>query len=103
MAVSVGPTPWFTILCKTGPPIKSFERIDAKSVRFVTDYSRSARRNESMNEQAEKVVADAGEAVQRGLNQAEETKDQLSQYIRDNPIPAALVAVGIGYLLGKII
>jgi ElaB/YqjD/DUF883 family membrane-anchored ribosome-binding protein len=56
-----------------------------------------------MNEQAEKVGADAGEAVQRGLNQAGETKDQLSHYIRDNPIFAALVAVGIGYLLGKII
>jgi ElaB/YqjD/DUF883 family membrane-anchored ribosome-binding protein len=56
-----------------------------------------------MNEQAEGVVADAGQRVQRGLNQAGETKDQLSQFIRDNPISAALVAVGIGYLLGKII
>lgn len=55
-----------------------------------------------MSGQAEGTVADAGRTVQRGLNQAGETKDQLSQFIRDNPISAALVALGIGFLLGKI-
>jgi hypothetical protein len=48
-------------------------------------------------------VADAGRTVQRGLNQAGDAKDELSAFIRANPIGAALLAVGIGYLLGKII
>ncbi len=55
-----------------------------------------------MSSQAQGAVADAGQTVQRGLNQAGEAKDQLSEFIRDYPIGAALIAVGIGYLLGKI-
>jgi hypothetical protein len=56
-----------------------------------------------MSDRAEGAVADAGQAVQKGLNQAGEAKDQLGQAIRDHPIAAMLVAVGIGYVLGKII
>jgi ElaB/YqjD/DUF883 family membrane-anchored ribosome-binding protein len=40
--------------------------------------------------------------VQRKINQATAAEDQLVQFIRDNPISAALIAVGIGYVLGKI-
>jgi len=36
-----------------------------------------------MSDQARGTVADAGQTVQRGLNQAGETKDQLSEFIRD--------------------
>lgn len=55
-----------------------------------------------MNEQAQGAVADAGATVQRKLNQAGEVQDQLVQFIQDNPISAAFVFVGIGYVLGKI-
>lgn len=55
-----------------------------------------------MTEEAEGAVAGAGQTVQRGINQAGDATEQLSQYIRGNPICAALVALGIGYLLGKI-
>jgi len=55
-----------------------------------------------MSEPAQGTVADAGQTVQKGLNQAGEAKDQLSEFIRDYPISAALIAVGIGYILGKI-
>ena len=56
-----------------------------------------------MSDQAEGAIADAGRKVQQGLNQAGEAQDQLAELIRENPISAALLAVGIGYLLGKII
>lgn len=55
-----------------------------------------------MSDKAEGAVADAGQTVQKGLNQASDTKDEVTRFIRDNPICAALIAVGIGYLLGKI-
>lgn len=55
-----------------------------------------------MTDKAEGVVADAGQTVQRGLNQAGEAKDQLSKFIRDNPVWAVLIGVGIGYVLGKV-
>ena len=55
-----------------------------------------------MSDHVQGAVADAGQTVQRGLNQAGEAKDQLSGFIRDYPICAALIAVGVGYLLGKI-
>ncbi len=56
-----------------------------------------------MSNQAEGAVADVGQTVQRSLNQAGEAKNQLSEFIRANPICAALMAVGIGYILGKIV
>jgi hypothetical protein len=37
------------------------------------------------------------------LDQAGEAQDQLVQFIQDNLMSAALVFVGIGYVLGKII
>jgi hypothetical protein len=56
-----------------------------------------------MSDKAEGAVADAGQTVQSGLNQAVEAKDQLTQLIRDHPICAVLIAIGIGYGLGKIV
>ena len=56
-----------------------------------------------MSDKAEGVAANAGATVQEKLNQAGEAQDQLVQFIRDNPMSAALVFVGIGYVLGKII
>jgi ElaB/YqjD/DUF883 family membrane-anchored ribosome-binding protein len=51
----------------------------------------------------EGAVADTGQAVQQKINQASDIQDQLVEMIRDKPIVAVLVAVGIGYLLGKIL
>jgi hypothetical protein len=56
-----------------------------------------------MSETVQGPVADAGRTVQRGLNQAGDVKDELTRFIRANPICATLLAVGIGYLLGKIV
>jgi F0F1-type ATP synthase assembly protein I len=56
-----------------------------------------------MNDQAEGTIADAGQAVQKRLNQAGDVQAELVQFIRDNPISAVLLGVGLGYLLGKII
>jgi ElaB/YqjD/DUF883 family membrane-anchored ribosome-binding protein len=56
-----------------------------------------------MSDQAEGRAADVGQAAQKGLNQANEITEQLSQAIRDKPLTAALVAIGIGYVLGKIV
>jgi ElaB/YqjD/DUF883 family membrane-anchored ribosome-binding protein len=55
-----------------------------------------------MSDQPEGTAADAGEAVQRKINQAAEAHDQIETLIRDNPMTAVLIAVGIGYVLGKI-
>jgi hypothetical protein len=53
-----------------------------------------------MSEQPQGTIADAGE--QRKINQASDTQDQIVAFIQDNPITAALIAVGIGYVLGEI-
>ncbi len=58
---------------------------------------------QSVSDQTEGAVADAGRAAQQGLNQAGEATEQLSQAIRHNPLAAVLVAIGIGYVLGKIV
>jgi ElaB/YqjD/DUF883 family membrane-anchored ribosome-binding protein len=55
-----------------------------------------------MSDRPQGTVTDAGEAVQRTINQASDAQDQVATFIRDNPITAALIAVGIGYLLGKL-
>jgi hypothetical protein len=56
-----------------------------------------------MTDKAEGAAVDAGATVQQKLNQAREAQDQVVQFIRNNPIPAAVIFVGIGYVLGKII
>jgi ElaB/YqjD/DUF883 family membrane-anchored ribosome-binding protein len=58
--------------------------------------------SEDMSDRPEGTVADAGEAVQQKINQAGEAHDQIETFIRDNPMTAVLIAVGIGYVLGKI-
>lgn len=55
-----------------------------------------------MSDRPEGAIADAGEAVQRTVNQAAEAQDQLTQFVRDRPIAAVLIALGLGYILGKI-
>ena len=55
-----------------------------------------------MSDRPEGAIADAGDAVQRKVNQVTETQDHLVRFIRDHPISAALIAVGIGYILGKL-
>jgi ElaB/YqjD/DUF883 family membrane-anchored ribosome-binding protein len=55
-----------------------------------------------MSDRPEGHVADVGEAVQRKINPSD-AHDQIETYIRDNPITAVLIAVGIGYVLGKIV
>jgi ElaB/YqjD/DUF883 family membrane-anchored ribosome-binding protein len=59
--------------------------------------------SDPVHEPVQGPVADAGRTVQRGLNQAGDAKDEVSRFIRDNPICAVLLAAGIGYLLGKTI
>jgi hypothetical protein len=59
--------------------------------------------NGDMSDRPEGTVADAGEAVQRKINQASDAHDQIETFIRNNPMTAALIALGIGYVLGKII
>jgi ElaB/YqjD/DUF883 family membrane-anchored ribosome-binding protein len=82
-------------------PNQIHEPVDAKE-RSSVGFSPEGEM--SMSDQAaEGSVADAGRAVQSELNQAGDAKEQLTKFIRDRPICAALVAVGIGYLLGKII
>jgi ElaB/YqjD/DUF883 family membrane-anchored ribosome-binding protein len=56
-----------------------------------------------MSDRAEGTVADTGEAIQRHINRADEAADQLTQFIRERPITAVLMAMGVGYLLAKIL
>jgi ElaB/YqjD/DUF883 family membrane-anchored ribosome-binding protein len=56
-----------------------------------------------MSDRAEGTVADTGEAIQRHVNQADEAADQLIHFIRERPITAVLIAMGVGYLLAKVL
>jgi ElaB/YqjD/DUF883 family membrane-anchored ribosome-binding protein len=56
-----------------------------------------------MSERAEGAVADTGEVIQRQINQAGDVAHQVTDFIRDYPIAAVLMAAGVGYLLNKII
>lgn len=43
-----------------------------------------------------------GRAVSRTAGQLQQTGGQLDEFIRTQPIPAVLIALGIGYVLGRI-
>jgi ElaB/YqjD/DUF883 family membrane-anchored ribosome-binding protein len=55
-----------------------------------------------IDDRAEGTIADAGEAVQRQVNRADEAVDEVATFVRTRPITALLIAVGVGYILGKI-
>jgi ElaB/YqjD/DUF883 family membrane-anchored ribosome-binding protein len=55
-----------------------------------------------MSDRPEGTVADVGEPDQRKIKQASEAHDQIETFIRNNPMTAVLIAVGIGHVLGKI-
>jgi ElaB/YqjD/DUF883 family membrane-anchored ribosome-binding protein len=55
-----------------------------------------------MSDRPEGKVADTGEAIQRRINQASDAHDTIETFIRQNPMTSALIALGIGYILGKI-
>jgi len=55
-----------------------------------------------MSERAEGRIADAGEAVQQQVNRVDDAADQLVTFVRARPVTAVLIAVGVGYLLGKV-
>jgi ElaB/YqjD/DUF883 family membrane-anchored ribosome-binding protein len=56
-----------------------------------------------MSDPTQGTAADAGQTVQKGINQVCDAQEQVVTFIRDNPLSATLIAVGIGYLLGKIL
>jgi hypothetical protein len=56
-----------------------------------------------VSDQPAGTVADVGNAVQRKINAAGDAQEQIVEFIKENPITAALLALGIGYVLAKII
>jgi hypothetical protein len=56
-----------------------------------------------VSDQPAGTVADVGNAVQRKINAAGDAQEQIVEFIKENPITAALIALGIGYVLAKII
>jgi hypothetical protein len=55
-----------------------------------------------MSDRPEGTIADTGEAIQRHINRADETAEQLVQFIRERPISAILIAAGVGYIIAKV-
>jgi ElaB/YqjD/DUF883 family membrane-anchored ribosome-binding protein len=53
-----------------------------------------------MSDDMQRAAAATGETIQQ---KAAETQDVIETYVRENPMMAALMALGIGYVLGKII
>jgi len=56
-----------------------------------------------MSDRPEGTVADTGEAIQRHINRADDAVEQVRQFTRSRPLAALLIAVGVGYLLGKVV
>ena len=56
-----------------------------------------------MSDHPEGSVADVGNAVQRKINAAGDAQDQIVEFIKENPITSTLIALGVGYILGKVI
>ncbi len=50
----------------------------------------------------ESVVNTASRAVSSSYGQAHAAGDQIATFIRDQPIAAAVIALGIGYILGRL-
>jgi hypothetical protein len=88
---------------KTGEEIRRLCATTIRTGGFPCYVNRQRHlRDKGMSDRPEGVVSDAGEAVQGKINQAGDVHDQIVEFIRENPISAVLIAIGIGYVLGKI-
>ena len=50
----------------------------------------------------ETLLDSTGRAVSASYGQAEAAVDQLATFVRGQPIAAALIALGLGYVLGRL-
>lgn len=50
----------------------------------------------------ESVTQTASRAVSKSYNQAQEATDQVTAFIRGQPVAAAIIALGLGYVLGRL-
>ncbi|MBS0641286.1 MAG: hypothetical protein U1E70_27740 [Acetobacteraceae bacterium] len=55
-----------------------------------------------MSDNTDGKIADAGAAVQRQVNRADDAINEVTTFVRDKPITSVLIALGVGYILGKI-
>jgi ElaB/YqjD/DUF883 family membrane-anchored ribosome-binding protein len=51
---------------------------------------------------ASQIYDASGNVIQRGREQAQGAADQVGSYIREQPFTAVLIALGVGYLLGRL-
>jgi hypothetical protein len=52
---------------------------------------------------SEKLYDAQGQGIRSGTHQIQATTEQLTSLIREQPITAAVIALGIGYILGKVV
>jgi ElaB/YqjD/DUF883 family membrane-anchored ribosome-binding protein len=58
--------------------------------------------NEDIDDDARETVGHAEESVEAAGEQAEEQIGALSEAIREQPLTALLIALGLGFLLGRL-
>jgi len=65
----------------------------------VKDWASSAGQN--FNQAAETVRDSASAAYDRTSEMAEQAGEELTQFVRRNPIASVLIGLGIGFLIGR--
>jgi ElaB/YqjD/DUF883 family membrane-anchored ribosome-binding protein len=65
----------------------------------IKDMGNSAK--DAAREQIDRVRDTATEYYEQGRERFMEAEDSLEEYIREQPIKSVLIAVGIGFLVGK--
>ena len=55
-----------------------------------------------MSDRAEGTIADTGEAIQRQVNRVDDAATQATDFIRQRPMTAVLLAAALGYVIGKV-
>jgi ribosome-binding protein aMBF1 (putative translation factor) len=89
------------IVCRKQTRVREARKTDL-AISVLRYKTAGISEDKALSDHPEGTVADVGEAVQRKINAAGEAQDQLVEFIREYPISATLIAVGIGYVLGKI-
>ncbi len=56
----------------------------------------------TVGQPGESVSETASRAVSTSYQQAQQAGDQVASFIRSQPIAAALIALGLGYVLGRL-
>lgn len=96
-----------------GRTTKSADNVDVETLQndlktLKADFAKLAgllgeQAQSSIQDTAQQAKASVQDAAQQAKDKASESAEELQEQIRDNPFASVMIALGVGFILGKLL